>query len=1393
MATAQDILAALTSQQQFIAQQTELLTVMMKAFQKQELPGGSDVSRMERTMETLAKGMLEFHYDPENDGIFKTWYERYTDLFDVDGAHLDDAAKARLLVRKLDTNAHTRFANYILPKRTAELSFDDTKKTLTKIFDRQVTLFNLRYNCLKLTKKESDDYIEYAGIVNRQCEEFKLTELNADQFKCLMFVVGMSAHTDADIRTKLLSLLDSDKTVTLDKLSTEAIRLTSLKHDTKLVENSSSSVQQVKHSGNPTFSKSKPGKTPPKTPCWYCGGLHYARDCQYKSHECTKCKVVGHKEGYCSSKAKFVPATASSKSHSKRHHRKSPKTNSISLVSNIYTSQRKYINVLINNVPVTLQVDTASDISIISADTWKHIGRPDVITTTHSARNASGEVLQLTSEFKCQITWNQQQISNICYVTDVKDLNLMGINWIEAFGLWDVPINTICNQISTATTSDQFVQELQKDFSDVFSDSLGLCTKSEAILYLKPGTRAVFRPKRPVPYAAIPAVERELARLEEMGVISPVNYSPWAAPIVATKKPNGEVRICGDFSTGLNSALESHQYPLPLPEDIFATLAGGKFFSNLDLADAYLQIMVNESSKPLLTINTHRGLFQYNRLCFGVKAAPGIFQQTIDTMLAGLRGVVSYLDDIVIVGKTEAEHRENVVNVLRRIQKWGFHLKPQKCKFMLPSIKYLGIIIDSEGRRPDPEKIKAIVSLSPPSDISTLRSFIGMVSYYGKFIKEMRELRTPFDKLLVKDVPWQWSDECQKSFQKVKQVLQSDLLLTHFDPRFEIKVAADASSYGLGAVILHKFPDKTEKAIAHAARALSPAEQNYSQIEKEALALIFAVTKFHRMLHGRKFTLETDHKPLLTIFGSKKGIPVHTANRLQRWALTLLSYEFDIEHVGTNHFGHADALSRLMKRPSNNETTVIASISSFEAGIHRILNEAVRALPITSTMIQEATATDNVLQKVSLYLRTTWPTNITDKELHTFYNRREAISELNGCLLMSERVIIPVKFQKSILKQLHVGHPGIVRMKALARSYVYWPFIDSQIEELVRRCDRCASVAKAPTKTTLASWPIATKPWSRVHIDYAGPFEGLQFLVVVDSFSKWPEIFIQSTITAAATISRLREIFSRFGLPEILVSDNGTQFTSHAFQQFCAINGIEHLKSPPYHPQSNGQAERFVDTFKRALLKAKGEALTAENLQTFLRCYRTTPNSSVPDNQSPAEIMLNRKVRTTFDLLRPSASSSSAPTRNIKMEKDFNARHGAINRTYKAGDLVYAMQYSSNKRSWIPATVVERLGNVLYNIRIGHRIDRRHANQIRARDAEESKEMSSSLPFDMLIDTFEMDLSLPPVEPNTSAPSAVETEGEVDGREFGFNYPPRPRVAPKRLQMTMSGQSHHST
>ena len=250
-----------------------------------------------------------------------------------------------------------------------------------------------------------------------------------------------------------------------------------------------------------------------------------------------------------------------------------------------------------------------------------------------------------------------------------------------------------------------------------------------------------------------------------------------------------------------------------------------------------------------------------------------MFQEIMSKMLAGLPFATAYLDDIIVVSHSQEDHRRHLHAVFDRINDYGFRVRLGKCSFYQPSIKYLGFIVDKDGPRPDRQKVRAVTSMPAPNNVTTLRSFLGLVNYYQAFVPNMRSIRYPLDNLLKKNTDWNWSTSCQQAFDSIRGILNSDLLLTHYDPSLEVIVAADASDHGLGAVIQHRWPDGQIKAIAHASCSMTLAEQNYSQIEKEGLALIFAVKKFYKYIYGRHFTLLTDHRPLLSIFGSKKGDP----------------------------------------------------------------------------------------------------------------------------------------------------------------------------------------------------------------------------------------------------------------------------------------------------------------------------------------------------------------------------------------------------------------------------------------------------------------------------------------------------------------------------------------
>uniref|UniRef100_A0A182HJH6 Peptidase A2 domain-containing protein n=1 Tax=Anopheles arabiensis TaxID=7173 RepID=A0A182HJH6_ANOAR len=399
-----------------------------------------------------------------------------------------------------------------------------------------------------LVKTEADDIISYAAKVNRACEDSEFHNMKADHFKCLVFICGLKGQTYADIRARLLCRIDAetaDAPITLQNLVDDFQKLVNLKADTSIVEqqpNSSTTVnalhEKTEHHHHEQYrQRYQESKTSeqPRRPCWRCGQMHFVRDCQYSTHQCRKCNRVGHKEGYCGCFSKFKPA-GEEKTNTKPSTSDQGKLNArgVYIVNHItqHSSKRKFVPATINGVTINLQLDTASDITVISQQTWQKLGSPNIQPVTIQAINASGKPLHLSGEFQCTININGQTQQGRCFVTTAVNLNLLGIEWIELFELWSIPIDTICNQLTTESI-DQQMREIQAKHADVFKDTLGHCKKTKVKLYLKSNAKPVFCQKRPVPFNTIPLVDAELTRLQNLGIIETVDFSEWAAPIVA--------------------------------------------------------------------------------------------------------------------------------------------------------------------------------------------------------------------------------------------------------------------------------------------------------------------------------------------------------------------------------------------------------------------------------------------------------------------------------------------------------------------------------------------------------------------------------------------------------------------------------------------------------------------------------------------------------------------------------------------------------------------------------------------------------------------------------------------------------------------------------------------
>ena len=348
-------------------------------------------------------------------------------------------------------------------------------------------------------------------------------------------------------------------------------------------------------------------------------------------------------------------------------------------------------------------------------------------------RTYTGQRLPVLGQMDVAVEYEYQKVELPLLIVPGDGPALWGRNWLSAIQLNWPYIKNIT----------QGIEPMLSKYSELFKEELGTLKGVEIKLSIAKDATPRF--KSPVSYALRGAVEKDLKRLEKLGVIEKTSFSHWAAPIVTVPKPDGSVRICGDYKITINPVLEVHQYPVSKQEDLFATLTGGQKFTKLDLSHAYQQVLLSKGSRQYVTVNTHKGLYQYNRLPFGIASAPAIFQQTMEKLLHGIAGVTVYIDDILVTGKTDEEHLRNLNLVLERLHEYGLRLKRGKCSFLQPSVRYL---IDKDGLHATPEKVKAILQKPVLRNVKTLRSFLGLVNYYGKFIRNLSTITQPLNQLL---------------------------------------------------------------------------------------------------------------------------------------------------------------------------------------------------------------------------------------------------------------------------------------------------------------------------------------------------------------------------------------------------------------------------------------------------------------------------------------------------------------------------------------------------------------------------------------------------------------------------------------------------------------------
>ena len=765
------------------------------------------------------------------------------------------------------------------------------------------------------------------------------------------------------------------------------------------------------------------------------------------------------------------------------------------------------------------------------------------------------------------------------------------------------------NNHSLSITDLPLTQEkIETTYADVFQ-GLGKFPGEPYKLRLKPdAVPAKHRPRR-VPVHLQDAFHEEVERLVKIDVLEKVTEpTEWVNSFVIVEKvidssnahsPNHSIkksiRLCID-PKDLNEALEREPYYSRSIDELISMFAGAKVFTIVDMDKGYWQVVLHPESRKLTCMAFDIGRYQFKRLPMGSKVASDIFQRMLDSVYIGLPGVTGIADDMVIFGRNEEEHDRNLILFLETTRKNGLVLNKKKLQFKKEEVSFFGHRWNSTGISPDPKKTESILKMQFPPDKETMHSFLGLVNFLNRYTPKLAELCSPLRKLILKDSHYSPGDPEHAAFDAIKAEFKKKIILPYFDRNKETILQTDASKKGFGAVILQE-----EQPIYYASRALTSAEKNYQNLEREAQAAVWGMEKFHYFLYGRKFILQTDQKPLVSIF--RKHI-FDVSPRIQRITIRAWQYDFVPQHIPGRINVIADSLSRVTPlefQDSNAEKDILAvNFLQYSSIEERERDE----------MLQE-TNKDEELQSLKHYISTGWPAKRSQipVSLHPYWNFRDELTVESGILMKNSKILIPETLKQKYLKQIHQGHQGIEACRSRAREFVFWVNINSDLKEMVEKCDICQSQQNSTASVQKYVSEVPPHPWHTLGSDLFY-FQRIDFLVVVDYFSKYLIVRKLPSSTSSAVIKELGMIFSEFGNPLVFRSDNGPCYSSQEFKFFIQNWLVEHRTSSPHYPQSNGLAESMVlndRISKQRELIAKKEGKFYASTQDFQDRIKALP------------------------------------------------------------------------------------------------------------------------------------------------------------------------------------------
>ena len=749
-------------------------------------------------------------------------------------------------------------------------------------------------------------------------------------------------------------------------------------------------------------------------------------------------------------------------------------------------------------------------------------------------------------------------------------------------------------------------------------------------------------------------------------------------PIVPIVKNNGEIRICTDAKM-LNTAIMREVHHTPTIEELAIELNGAKVISKLDLRSAYNQLELDPEHRDITVFSTHMGLFRYKRLNFGISSASEEFQKTIESLISNIPKARNLSDDIIIFGNDVEEHDINLHMVLSRMEEYGLTINAKKSLFNKTSLDFFGLNFSKDGVKLTQSKIDSLLNAAPPRDIKELKSLNGLINYASKFIKDAATLLSPFHDILKRNSQFNWTEEHTNGLKLIKEALTKEAM-GYFDENWNTELTTDASPTGLGAVLAQSDPadPSKRKIILYESRALTIVERKYSQVEREALAVVWACERLKLYLIGKEFNLNVNNKAVQLIFGNPKA---KTCARIERWSLRLIPYKFKINHIpGITNI--ADYISRHATSEVKNGLDYVVEYVNSLVDFNLPMN-------IKMDLLLLETEKDQTLNKVKIMLDSD---KCIEESMSTYFNIRAELSvSSEGLVLYGNSIVIPLALQEEVINVAHQSHQGKEKTKQLLNQFVWFKNMNSRVDKFIERCHICNCNSEKKSFQPLQMSVMPSGVWEELATDFHGPLPSGEYLMVtIDEYSRFPVVNVLKSTTAEVVINKWKETFQVFGFPKQLKTDNGPPFQSYAVRQFMLNNNISHRKITPLWPRANAICERFMRNINRVIRNSKvsGNDWLLE-LNIFLSQYRATPHDST--GVAPAKLVFKTQstssclpmIHTCYKYKQDEFYEKTARTNDVHakvvMKNYMDNKLKAKCHQFRVGDQVYAKAVCSNK------------------------------------------------------------------------------------------------------------------